>query len=157
MSLGNMFFSTKSLLCLGLLSSTVAAHTWIEQMQVIGTNGSYVGDYGYPRGYVSRTDAGFDGFSNKWQLPSPDTDTSRTRITDKMLACHPNQRTPNYSQQYPKLSVAPPRRVKGGRARAPGTGGKPWSSPCPPVPETRSRFEGRPAGPWLMGRSPQVM
>lgn len=107
MSLGNMFFSTKSLLCLGLLSSTVAAHTWIEQMQVIGTNGSYVGDYGYPRGYVSRTDVGFDGFSNKWQLPSPDTDTSRTRITDKMLACHPNQRTPNYSQQYPKLSVAP--------------------------------------------------
>jgi hypothetical protein len=76
-------------------------------MQVIGTNGSYVGDYGYPRGYVSRTDAGFNGFSNKWQLPSPDTDTSRTRITDKMMACHPNQRTPNYSQQYPKLSVAP--------------------------------------------------
>jgi hypothetical protein len=106
MSLGNML-STKSLLCLGLLSSTVAAHTWIEQMQVIGTNGSYVGDYGYPRGYVSRTDSGFDGFSNKWQLPSPDTDTSRTRITDKMMACHPNQRTPNYSQQYPKLSVAP--------------------------------------------------
>jgi hypothetical protein len=107
MSLGHMPFSTKSFLCLALLSSTVAAHTWIEQMQVIGTNGSYVGDYGYPRGYVARTDAGFDGFSNKWQLPSPDTDTSRTRITDKMLACHPNQRTPNYSQQYPKLSVAP--------------------------------------------------
>jgi len=107
MSFGNMLFSAKSLLCLGLLSSTVAAHTWIEQMQVIGTNGSYVGDYGYPRGYAARTDPGFDGFSNKWQLPSPDTDTSRTRITDKMMACHPKQRTPNYSQQYPKLSVAP--------------------------------------------------
>jgi hypothetical protein len=107
MTLGNMASSTKSLLCLALLSSTVVAHTWIEQMQVIGTNGSYIGDYGYPRGYVSRTDAGFNGFSNKWQLPSPDTDTSRTRITDKMMACHPNQRTPNYSQQYPKLSVAP--------------------------------------------------
>ena len=107
MTLGNTASSTKSLLCLALLSSTVVAHTWIEQMQVIGTNGSYIGDYGYPRGYVSRTDAGFNGFSNKWQLPSPDTDTSRTRITDKMMACHPNQRTPNYSQQYPKLSVAP--------------------------------------------------
>jgi hypothetical protein len=107
MTLGNMATGTKSLLCLALLSSTVVAHTWIEQMQVIGTNGSYVGDYGYPRGYVARTDAGFNGFSNKWQLPSPDTDTSRTRITDKMMACHPNQRTPNYSQQYPKLSVAP--------------------------------------------------
>jgi hypothetical protein len=107
MTLENMASSTKSLICLALLSSTVVAHTWIEQMQVIGTNGSYVGDYGYPRGYVSRTDAGFNGFSNKWQLPSPDTDTSRTRITDKMMACHPNQRTPNYSQQYPKLSVAP--------------------------------------------------
>lgn len=107
MSLGNMPFSTKSLLCLGLLSSTVAAHTWIEQMQVIGTNGSYVGDYGYPRGYVARTDPGFNGFSNKWQLPSPDTDVSRTRITDKMLACHTNQRKPNYSEKYPRLSVAP--------------------------------------------------
>jgi hypothetical protein len=107
MTLGNMATTTKSLLCLALLSSTVVAHTWIEQMQVIGTNGSYIGDYGYPRGYVSRTDAGFNGFSNKWQLPSPDTDTSRTRITDKMMACHTNQRTPNYSQQYPKLSVAP--------------------------------------------------
>lgn len=92
---------------LALYSTGAAAHTWIEQMQVIGPNGSYIGDYGYPRGYVDRTQPGFDGFSNKWQLPSPDTDTARTRITDSMLACHPSQRTPSYSSQFPKLSVAP--------------------------------------------------
>lgn len=85
----------------------VKAHTWIEQMQVIGTNGSYIGDPGYPRGYVARTDPTFTGFSDKWQLPSPDTDTARTRITDKMLVCHPSQRTPTYSSQYPQLAVAP--------------------------------------------------
>ncbi|KAL1591182.1 hypothetical protein WHR41_00122 [Cladosporium halotolerans] len=83
------------------------SHTWIEQMQVISPNGSYTGDYGYPRGYVARTDPGFTGFSDKWQLPSPDTDIGATRINSNMFACHPSQREANYSPQYPKLSVAP--------------------------------------------------
>ena len=88
-------------------SHHVSAHTWVEQMSVIGLNGSLIGDYGYPRGYVARTDAGFTGYSNKWQLPSPDTDAGRTRITDSMMVCHPSQRTATYSSQYPQLSVAP--------------------------------------------------
>lgn len=100
---------SKVLWSLVLLSSNVmvSAHTWIEQMQVIGENGSYVGDYGYPRGYVARTDPGFDGFADKWQLPSPDTDIGKTRIDSSMMACHPSQRTANYSSEYPKLSVTP--------------------------------------------------
>lgn len=104
-------FSTMSVLSTALFGLAalqgVTAHTWIEQMQVIGTNGSYIGDYGYPRGYVARTDPSFTGFSDKWQLPSPDTDIGRTRITDKMPLCHTSQRKPNYSEQYPQLSVAP--------------------------------------------------
>jgi hypothetical protein len=88
-------------------SHVVSAHTWVEQMQVIGTNGSYVGDMGYARGFIPRTSPSFNGYSNKWQLPSPDTDTGRTRITDSMMVCHPSQRTATYSSQYPQLSVAP--------------------------------------------------
>lgn len=103
----SMMTILKVAICGLALSQSVSAHTWVEQMQVIGTNGSYIGDYGYPRGYVARTDPGFTGFSNKWQLPSPDTDTGRTRITDTMLLCHPSQRTATYSSEYPQLSVAP--------------------------------------------------
>jgi len=103
----NMMTAVKVAICGLLFSQTVSAHTWVEQMQVIGTNGSYTGDFGYPRGYVARTDPAFTGFSNKWQLPSPDTDTGRTRITDSMLVCHPSQRTATYSSEYPQLSAAP--------------------------------------------------
>ncbi|KAM0720315.1 hypothetical protein Q7P37_004451 [Cladosporium fusiforme] len=92
---------------LALLASTVTAHTWIEQMQVIDDNGSYTGDYGYPRGYVARTDPTFTGFSDKYQAPSPDTDNGKTRIDSSMFACHPEQRSAKYSSQYPKLSVTP--------------------------------------------------
>jgi hypothetical protein len=39
-----------------------SAHTWVEEMQVIdSTSGNYTGDYGFTRGYVARTDPGFDG------------------------------------------------------------------------------------------------
>lgn len=91
---------------LASLAPSANAHTWIEQMQVIGTNGSYIGDYGYPRGYIARTDHGYNGESDKYQLPPP-TSSGHDRITDQMLLCHPAQRTANYSSEYPKLQVAP--------------------------------------------------
>lgn len=103
----NMMAVLRVAICGLAFSQSVSAHTWVEQMQVIGTNGSYIGASGYPRGYVARTDPSFTGFSNKWQLPSPDTDTGRTRITDSMLVCHPSQRAATYSSEYPQLSVAP--------------------------------------------------
>ncbi|KAF1824631.1 uncharacterized protein K489DRAFT_316200, partial [Dissoconium aciculare CBS 342.82] len=81
------------------------AHTWIEQLQVIGSNGSYTGDYGYPRGYVARTDQGFTGDSDNYLLPP--LSSGRIRIDQTDMLCHPSQRTPNYSAKYPKLAVAP--------------------------------------------------
>ncbi|KAK5091635.1 hypothetical protein LTR05_001820 [Lithohypha guttulata] len=36
-------------LILGAFSSTTYAHSWIEQLMVIGTNGTFVGQPGYPR------------------------------------------------------------------------------------------------------------
>jgi hypothetical protein len=81
------------------------AHTWIEQLQVIGSDGSYTGDYGYPRGYVARTDPSFTGDSDNYLLPP--LSSGRLRIDQTDLLCHPSQRTPNYSAKYPKLAVAP--------------------------------------------------
>ncbi|KAM0714523.1 hypothetical protein Q7P37_009819 [Cladosporium fusiforme] len=83
----------------------VSAHTWIEQLQVIGANGSYTGDFGYARGFVGRADPRFDGFSNKWQIPDPAT--GERRLKTGMSLCHPSQRRANYSSQYPRLRVAP--------------------------------------------------
>lgn len=85
----------------------VLAHSWIEQLQLISSNGTYSGDAGYARGYMARTDPGFNGYSDKWQLPSPDIELGRTRINSTDLLCHPSQRTANYSSKYPKLEVSP--------------------------------------------------
>lgn len=77
---------------------------------MINANGSYTGDRGYSRGFVGRTDPGFDGFSNMWLLPesgavNPDL-TSRVRVNGSDLLCHPSQRTSNYTNPaYPKLQA----------------------------------------------------
>ena len=60
-----------------VLSSTVLAHTWNEQLSVI-ESGSFVGGNGYPRGYVSRSIPGFYDDMMTYQLPPP----SRTRVND---------------------------------------------------------------------------
>ncbi|KAF2767845.1 hypothetical protein EJ03DRAFT_275314, partial [Teratosphaeria nubilosa] len=79
------------------------AHSWIEEYQVVGANGSYIGDRGYSRGYMARTDAGYNGFSMDYLVPSVNT-----RINSTDLLCHPSQRTSNYTNPaYPKLKVEP--------------------------------------------------
>ena len=95
------------------LSTTTSAHTWIEEYQVIGPNGSYIGDRGYSRGYVARTDPTFNGDANiLWLLPQlastmPNGDV-RLRINSSDSLCHPNQRTSNYTNsEYPMLKAAP--------------------------------------------------
>jgi hypothetical protein len=86
-----------------LLASGASAHSWLEQMQVIGPNGSYIGDGGYSRGFVGRDDPGFDSsFAVQWLLPK-----QGVRIDDTMFACHTSQRTSNYTEKYPSLKVAP--------------------------------------------------
>jgi hypothetical protein len=98
---------TQKALTWTLFVTCISAHTWIEQTQVIGADGSYVGDYGYARGFVERANPLFDGYANKWQIPDPRFDVGLTRMNESMLACHPSQRTSNYSSAYPKLQVVP--------------------------------------------------
>ncbi|KAK5122571.1 hypothetical protein LTR85_003834 [Meristemomyces frigidus] len=85
------------------LSPLTAAHSWIEEFQVIDTNGSYIGDRGYPRGYVSRSDGSFNGFSMLHLVPE-----AGVRINSTDPLCHPWQQTSNYSNPaFPKLQVQP--------------------------------------------------
>lgn len=88
-----------------LLPAFSSAHSWNEQLSLIGSDGKFTGAYGYPRGYMARTDPGFDGFSMMWMLPQPTAGRSRIDNTD--LLCHPSQRSQNQTSRYPRLSVAP--------------------------------------------------
>ena len=82
---------------------TTLAHSWIEEFQVIDSNGSYIGDRGFPRGYMARTDPGYNGFSMNYLLPQ-----NGTRISSSDKLCHPSQQSSNYTNQaYPKLQVTP--------------------------------------------------
>ncbi|RMY67912.1 hypothetical protein D0863_07475 [Hortaea werneckii] len=96
------FMSAAALFALSL-APLANAHSWVEQYQVIADNGSFIGDPGYSRGYVSRTDQGYDGFSMNYLVPS-----TNVRINSSDLLCHPSQRTSNYSNSaYPMLRVHP--------------------------------------------------
>ena len=93
--------------------TTTSAHTWIEEYQVIGPNGSYIGDRGFSRGYIGRTDPTFDGsFNSLWLLPQPNAvmpdGTIRLRINSSDPVCRPSQQTANYTNSaYPMLKAAP--------------------------------------------------
>ncbi|KAK5678134.1 hypothetical protein LTS10_009303 [Elasticomyces elasticus] len=96
---------TLSVLALAALSSlpTAFAHSWIEEFQIIDSNGSYIGDRGFPRGYMARTDPGYNGFVMNYLLPQ-----TGVRITSNDSLCHPAQRSSNYTNPaYPKLQVTP--------------------------------------------------
>lgn len=99
-----------ALLLVATLPPSVRAHTWVEEFQAINENGTYFGDRGFSRGYMARTDPGFNGDSNLWMLPSLDArmpdGTVRSRINGSDLMCHPSQRSQNYTT-YPMLKATP--------------------------------------------------
>ena len=92
---------------------SASAHSWIEEYQVIGPNGSYIGDRGFSRGYIARTDPTFDGsFNSLWLLPPSDAvmpdGAVRLRINSSDTVCRPSQQTANYTNsEYPMLKAAP--------------------------------------------------
>ncbi|KAK8166246.1 hypothetical protein IWX90DRAFT_375748, partial [Phyllosticta citrichinensis] len=94
-----------SAIATSLFVAQACAHTWIEQLAVISTNGSYVGNYGYPRNYLARTDPGFSGDKAQYLLPT--AESGRTRINAHDLLCRDSQRKQTQSEKWPRLNVAP--------------------------------------------------
>ncbi|ORX97801.1 hypothetical protein BCR34DRAFT_160015 [Clohesyomyces aquaticus] len=87
--------------------TAVNGHTWIEQLRNIDKDGKYSGEYGYPRGYVAKTDPGYNSETDmNYQLPTEQQQPPFIDATN--LLCHPNQRKPTQSKdKYPRLQAVP--------------------------------------------------
>lgn len=79
-------------------------HTWIEQLRNVNDKGEYVGEYGYPRGMVSKTDTGYTGDSMNWLLPVQ----PKVFIDETSPLCHTSQtKQEQSSDKYPRLQAVP--------------------------------------------------
>ncbi|KNG45671.1 hypothetical protein DDE82_009108 [Stemphylium lycopersici] len=108
---------------LALTANWANAHSWVEQLTNIASNGSYVAGFGYPRGFVDKTaGSSFDQEANKWLLP-PDADFIRKAD----LLCHPSQRVASQAGSFPRLQTSPDsviamRYAENGHVTLPGGG-----------------------------------
>ena len=79
-------------------------HTWIEQLRNVNDKGEYVGEYGYPRGMISKTDTGYTGDSMNWLLPVQ----PKVFIDETSPLCHTSQtKQEQSSDKYPRLQAVP--------------------------------------------------
>ena len=102
LSMPSIFKATLATLAVAPLAR---GHTWIEQIRNINDKGEYVGQYGYSRGMVSKTDPGFDGFSMNWELPARQ---QKLFIDETTPLCHTAQRKQvQSSDKYPRLQATP--------------------------------------------------
>jgi hypothetical protein len=82
-------------------------HTWIEQLRNVNDKGQYVGEYGYPRGMVSKTDPTFNGFSMNFEIPAYQG-PGKLFIDNSTMLCHEKQRQQKQSSdKYPRLQAVP--------------------------------------------------
>ncbi|KAF2010612.1 hypothetical protein BU24DRAFT_322789, partial [Aaosphaeria arxii CBS 175.79] len=77
-------------------------HSWIEQVRAVNSDGQYVGEYGYPRGFVSKNAPGYDGEKDMVYLLPP-LETQPPFINSSHLLCHPNQREQTQNDQFPRV------------------------------------------------------
>jgi hypothetical protein len=84
------------------------AHSWVERLRVLGLNGSMIGDPGYIRGFVSRSDPDFNDHRMQYHLP-PNERTSGAGILPSDHICRESQRavqTPD-DKNFPPLRARP--------------------------------------------------
>ncbi|KAK7177824.1 hypothetical protein PSPO01_16127 [Paraphaeosphaeria sporulosa] len=82
-----------------------AAHSWLEQLSNVASNGSFVAGYGYPRGFVDKGAPSFDQSANVWLLPP--LEQQPPFVSHANFLCHPSQRIANQSASYPRLQTVP--------------------------------------------------
>lgn len=77
----------------------VSAHTWLEALRSIGSNGAFTGETGYPRGFVARTDPAFSDNAATYRITAKDASTP---------LCHPAQQVANgyANPQFPRLNAS---------------------------------------------------
>lgn len=118
-------------LFISMIAGSTAAHSWIEQLSNVAPDGTYMSAFGYPRGFVDKGVANFDQNSNMWQLPPAER---VPWISKADLVCHPAQRVPLQSPNFPRLVSRPGttvamRYAEGGHATLPNGGPKLFGKP----------------------------
>lgn len=94
------------LAALMLCANQTLAHSWVEKLLLIASNGTFVGTPGYPRGFVPRTSPLFSDFVSENQIP-PDGRVTATEILPTDLMCRPSQSIGNQTAGNPALIAAP--------------------------------------------------
>jgi len=87
------------------LSPFANAHTWIEQLMVIAPNGTMVGEPGYARGNVLRSNPSF-GDPKMVNILPPDGRTINTLVASDLM-CKSTQTTQVQTDGSPRLQAAP--------------------------------------------------
>jgi hypothetical protein len=93
------------------LTPIVVGHTWVDQLRNINAKGEYVGDAGYSRHKLIQGDPqwnykGGDGTGMQNLVPNPE-EKSNPFISNESFVCHPLQRKPKQTANYPRLQTAP--------------------------------------------------
>lgn len=87
-----------------LSTCPVSSHSWVEQLRLIAPNGTFVGEPGYPRGNILRTDPGFNDPAMTYILP-PNTRPIDSGISPSDRICASTQQTRNQTSGSPRLKA----------------------------------------------------
>ncbi|RMZ87365.1 hypothetical protein DV736_g5408, partial [Chaetothyriales sp. CBS 134916] len=85
-------------------SQLASAHSWIEELTLIGPNGSFVGTPGYARSNVQRTTSGFTDASMVNLIP-PDGNRPVNDILPTDLICRSTQTSQTQTDGSPRLQA----------------------------------------------------
>ncbi|EON98590.1 hypothetical protein UCRPA7_5951 [Phaeoacremonium minimum UCRPA7] len=88
------------------LAHTTSAHTWVEQLMRIASNGTLVGEPGFIRSYTPRTDPAFHDSEMSYLIP-PNGRPTGNKILETDNICHPSQTVGTQSAGFPVLTTAP--------------------------------------------------
>lgn len=92
------------LLSAAFFFSKALTHTWNEQLIII-KNGIFIGSNSYPRGYISRSESGFNNNMMTYLLPL--LALERIKVNNLNFLCAPTQRTINQTANFPRLQILP--------------------------------------------------
>ncbi|KAI9784199.1 MAG: hypothetical protein M1816_001021 [Peltula sp. TS41687] len=99
-----IFTNIVPLIALAALLPGAHGHSWVEQLMVIGPDGTFVGEPGYPRGNVRRGTAGFGDPAMVHLLP-PNGRAASDGILPTDPMCKESQAKPNQSEGSPALQA----------------------------------------------------
>jgi hypothetical protein len=82
------------------------SHSWVEQLRRIGSNGAFVGDPGYPRHFIDRSEPGWSDTLFTYLLPPNDNSRPHEILPADKISRYTKAEA-NYRPQFPMLKAAP--------------------------------------------------